>query len=108
MGQVKQRMFEEEHNADLTDFLKELIEREEIKDAALGIAKQVIDKGVDSMSEKQKSVIENVVDYYTKNVECERCLNGNVTTLTDYIFIKDNSHGLCSMCEYDREQFMKD
>ena len=108
MGQVKQRMFKEEHNADLTDFLKELIEREEIKDAALRIAKQVLDKGVDSMSEKQKSVIENFVDYYTKNVECERCSNGNVTTFTDYIFIKDNSHGLCSMCEYDREQFMKD
>lgn len=108
MGQVKQRMFEEENNADLTDFLKELIEREEIKDVALGIAKQVLDKGVDSMSEKQKNVIENFVDFYTKNVECERCSNGNVTALTDYIFINDNSHGLCSMCEYDREQFMKD
>ncbi len=108
MGQVKERMFEEEYNADLIDFLKELIEREEIKDVALGISKQVIDKGVDSMSEKQKNVIESVVDYYTKNIKCERCLNGNVSTLTDYIFIKDNSHGLCSMCDYDREQLMKE
>ena len=108
MGIVKQRMFEEEYNNDLIDFLKEIIDREEIKDVALGIAKQVLDKGVDSMSEKQKNVIENFVEYYTKNIECERCSNGNVSTLTDYIFIQENSHGLCSMCEYDREQFIKD
>jgi len=106
MGQVKDRMFEEEYNSDLSDFLKEVINREEIDGVALGIAKQVLDKGVQSMSEKQKKVIDNFVDYYKKGIECERCMNGNVSNLTDYIFIKENSHDLCPMCEYDREKFI--
>jgi hypothetical protein len=104
MRQVKQR----DHNSDLIDFLKELINREEINDVALEIAKQVIDNGVDSMSEKQKDVIINFIDYYIKDVTCERCSNGNISTLTDFIFIKDSSNGFCSMGENDREQFMKD
>ena len=89
MGQVKNRMFEEEYNSDLIDFLSAVIEREEIDGVALGIAKQVLDKGVQSMSEKQKKVIDNFVDYYKKGIECEMCMNGNVSNLTDYIFIKE-------------------
>ena len=108
MEQVKQKMLEKEHNSDLEDFLKELIDREEIQDVALGIAKQVLHKGVESMSEKQETVINNFINYYRKNIECAKCANGNVANLTDYIFIKENSHGLCPMCEYDRGQFMKD
>lgn len=106
MGRAKQAMFDNENNDDLIEFLKQLIETEEITGVANGIAKQVIDKGVDSMSEKQKSVIDNLVDGYRKKNECKRCSNGNVDSLTDYLFIAKN--GLCPMCEYDREKFMKD
>jgi hypothetical protein len=108
MGQVKQHMLDQEYNSDLTEFLKELIDREEINDVPLGIAKQVVDKGVDSMSEKQKIVIEGFVESYKKDIVCERCSNGNVSNLTDYISIKDNTWDLCPMCQYDKEQFMKD
>ena len=106
MGRAKQSMLDNEENNDLIDFLKQLIETDEISGVANGIAKQVVDKGVDSMSEKQKSVIDNLVESYRKNNECERCSNGNVGSLTDYLFIAEN--GLCPMCEYDREKFMKD
>lgn len=106
MGRAKQSMLDNEENHDLIDFLKQLIETDEISGAASGIAKQVIDKGVDSMTEKQKSVIDNLVESYRKNNECEQCSNGNVSNLTDYLFIAEN--GLCPMCEYDRQKFMED
>lgn len=104
MGQVKEKMIEDEQNADIEDFLKEVVERGEIDGVALGIAKQVLGKGVKSMSEKQKNVIDNYIKFYIKDIECDRCLNGNVSVLTDYIFIKEN--GLCPMCNYDKEKFM--
>ncbi|MGQ1944648.1 hypothetical protein [Ornithobacterium rhinotracheale] len=106
MGRVKQLMFDEENNNDLTDFLKQLIDNEKITGTAYGIAKQVIDKGVNSMSKKQKSVIDKLVEKYENSYKCDMCLNGNVSSLTDYLYIAEN--GLCPMCEYDREKFMRD
>lgn len=101
-------MIENEGMSDIVQFLEELIKREEIKDAALGIAKQVISKGVDSMSVKQRQVLDNFIDHYKKHVECDRCSNDNVSNLMDYIFIKDSEFGLCPMCEYDRERLMEE
>jgi hypothetical protein len=106
MGRAKQAMMDNEENNDLIDFLKVLVETDEIKGAANGIAKQVIDKGVDSMSPKQKTVIDNIVEEYKNKNVCERCTNGNVNALTDYLFIAEN--GLCPMCEYDREKIMRE
>lgn len=108
MGQFKKKLMEEEMentiNNDLIDFLKELTEREELKGVSSGIAKQVIHKGVRSMSKKQKAVINNVVESYKKNNKCEICNNTNVNALTDYINIAE--YGLCPMCEHDKEKFM--
>jgi hypothetical protein len=106
MGSVKQRMLEDFINLDLIDFLKLLITREEINGVALGIAKQVINKGVSSMSERQENVIKKFVESYIEKISCDRCSNGNVTNLTDYVFIKDNSNSFCPMCESDWENYM--
>ena len=106
MGRAKQAMLDNEHNDDLIEFLKQLVETEEITGVANGIAKQVIDKGVNSMSEKQKAVIDKLVEGFKNRNVCERCTNGNVSSLTDYLFIAEN--GLCPMCEYDRQKFMED
>lgn len=100
---------EEVYNfTDQINFLEELIRREELEGVALGIAKQAISKGMESLSDRQASVIQNSINYYTKDLECERCLNDNVSELMDYIFIKDNAYGFCPMCEYDREKFFRD
>lgn len=93
---------------DQISFLVELIRREELTGVALGIAKQAVTKGMESLSEKQSSVIQNAINNYIKDISCERCLNDNVDQLTDYIFIKENAHGFCPMCEYDREKFFRD
>lgn len=106
MGQAEQWIMENEYNGDLTEFLKQLLEKDELSGAIEGIAKQLIGKGVDSLKGAQKPVIDSFVKNYTSKIECERCSNGNVSTLTDYIFIDENS--LCPMCEYDREKFMEE
>ncbi len=99
-------MLKDEYDEDLRSFLEKLLERDELKGALQGIAKQVIAKGVKSMSEKQRSTVDSFVEGYKKNNECEMCSNGNVSALTDYIEIADE--GICSMCQYDKEKYMKD
>lgn len=106
MGQAKKWMMENEYNEDLTVFLKQLLEKDQLSGAIEGITKQLIDKGVDSLKGAQKPVIDSFVENYTSKIVCERCSNGNVSVLTDYIFIDEN--GLCPMCEYDREKFMEE
>jgi hypothetical protein len=105
MGRAKQKMMDDEVDDALIDFLKELSQRDELKGALNGIAKQVISKGVKSMSEKQKEVIDNFTTQYKRNHTCERCSNGNISVLSDYIHVAD--YGLCPMCQYDKEQYMK-
>ena len=107
MGRVKQSMFDNEANDELIDFLSELITIDGIEDSVLlGIAKQVVDKGVDSMSEKQKYRIDSFVEKYKESNVCDRCVSGNIGSLTDYIFIADDSQGLCPSCRYDYDKVM--
>jgi hypothetical protein len=108
MGIVNNAFDKDTGWTDLVEFLQELIVREEISNAALGIAKQIIGKGYNSLTEPQKNVINKTVDNYTKNINCELCDNDNVSNFMDYIFIQDNKWGYCSMCEYDRERFMEE
>jgi len=106
MGQMKTRMMEDIENEDIIDFLSELVRREDISGAILGIAKQVISKGVSSMSMKQKAAIDSYIERYKKENECEVCININITSLNDYIYISDN--GICPNCEYSRRKYFKD
>jgi hypothetical protein len=48
------------------------------------------------MSEKQKNVVDTFVENYKMKNQCDRCVNGNISALTDYIVVADN--GLCPMC----------
>ncbi len=106
MGQAKRAMEESEANGNIVEFLEEMLRRDEFTGALQGIAKQVVDKGVSSMSSKQRAVVDNFIESYREKNECDRCSNGNVTSLTDLIFISEN--GLCPMCDNDREKFMRD
>jgi len=102
MGRAKEIMMENDANEEVVDFLKELLRRDAFEGALKGIAKKVISQGIKSMSEKQKSVVDEFIANYKKNHSCERCSNGNISSLSDLIAIEDNSFGLCAMCEYDR------
>ena len=80
--------------------------REEIIDPLKGIAKQLTVKGYASLSEAQKRIVEKFIEGYKQKHICDRCENGNVSSLQDYLYVADN--GYCPMCEYDEQQFMKD
>ena len=104
MSIVSEQQMQSEHDQDTIDFFKRLKDRDELKGVVEGVAKQAIGKGLNSLSAKQETVLESFINDYSKKNECERCVNGNVSSLTDHIEIADN--GLCPMCEYDREKFM--
>ena len=69
------------------------MERQELEGALNGIAQQVVTRCVRSMSEKQKAVVDALVTRYKKENVCEKYSNGNVSALSDYIFIADKGMG---------------
>ena len=106
MGQAKNKMIDDQINDDLSDFLKQLIDREELTGATLnGIAKQVVSKGVNSLSVRQRAVLDNFITTYKTKNTCERCENDNINDLIDYIHVAED--GICPTCENDYERFMR-
>ena len=101
MGRAKEIMIENEEKRRMDEeyqsFFKELLVREEITDPLKGYA---------SLSEVQKRIVEKFIEGYKQKHICDRCQNGNVSSLQDYLYVADN--GYCPMCEYDKQQFMKD
>ncbi|AVW95428.1 hypothetical protein [Vibrio parahaemolyticus] len=78
-----------------SDFLGLLIDMGHLEGAALGITKQVIDQGEDSLSSKQKFVFKNqVLEPHTVS-ECSRC-GSNVPWSEMYDAAME--HGLCNYC----------
>jgi hypothetical protein len=106
MGQAKQQLLHQRENDELVEFLQALSTRGELIGAVEGITKQIVGKGIESLSYSQKKAIDDYVDGYKRKHECSVCQNGNVSSLSDYIEIADE--GMCSMCQYDHEKFMKE
>lgn len=110
MGRAKEKMMEDEllkhQNEELKDFFSKLLERKEIEDPLAGIAKQLIGQGYESLSPKQQQIVNKFIDGYKRSHSCDRCVNGNVSSLADYLHLADNP--LCPTCEYDEQRFMED
>lgn len=88
----KNRYQEEDFNV----FLNELIEGDRFNDSKeVGIAKLVIEKGFESLSEKQQFVFEKAISYYVFN-ECNRC--GTDIPWCEMSAAEDNGQ-LCSWCQ---------
>ena len=86
------RYSEEDFNA----FLRELIDTNRLSDSKEeGIAKLVIDKGFESLSDKQKYVFEEAISHYVYD-ECKRC--GIEIPWCEMSAAEDNG-GLCSWCQ---------
>ena len=82
-------------DSEYTDFLEQLVQMDCLEGPSLGITKQVIDKGEESLSEKQLSAFKkHVLDAYTKP-NCERCGN-NIQWSEMYDAMTE--HGLCGYC----------
>jgi hypothetical protein len=77
-------------------FLQELIENNRLSDSKEeGIAKLVIDKGFDALSEKQKFVFEKSISYCVFD-KCARC--GCEIPWSEMSAAEDNG-ALCSWCQ---------
>jgi hypothetical protein len=87
--------YSEEH--EMNEFLELLVDNGHLEGSALGITKQVIDKGVNSLSEKQKYVFDNeVLKEYVSN-GCSIC-SGNIVWYEQYQALENG--GRCSSCDY--------
>jgi hypothetical protein len=81
---------------DFTDFIKELIDNKKLNDSKEeGIAKLVVDKGFDFLSDKQKITFEKAISYYIYD-KCNRC--GEDIPWCEMSAAEDNG-GLCSWCQ---------
>ena len=81
---------------DFNDFLKELIDNKKLNDSKEeGIASLAIDKGFESLTDKQKFVLEKAISHYVYN-ECKRC--GNEIPWSEMSAADDNGV-MCSWCQ---------
>ena len=77
------------------EFLQKVIDMEHLEDAALGITKQVIGKGMESLSEKQKHVFQiHVLDVFT----IPECSRGGCDIPWSEMYDAATDHGMCSWC----------
>jgi hypothetical protein len=82
---------EQAQEAELREFLKQIIEEEGLRGPALGIAKQVLARGIDSLPPNQSAVFDRYVI-----PKCGLC--GDCDPLSEAGYIYDN--GYCSHCEH--------
>lgn len=81
---------------DFTGFLQELIDNKRLNEAKeYGITKQVIDKGFESLSDKQKFVFEKSIEFYVYD-KCSRC--DIEIPWCEMSSAEDNGH-MCSWCQ---------
>lgn len=92
----KERYREEGFNG----FVEELINSSRLEGKEAGIAKLMLDKGYDSLSEKQKFVFDRVIENNTVD-ECQRC--GEDIPWCEMLEALDNG-GYCGYCQHMMEK----
>lgn len=80
---------------DLTIVLTHLLSQGVLDGPALGITKQAISEGIDSLSEAQLHVFKKYVVDEHASIDCARC--GEEIPLSELMVAFDNGH-LCSWC----------
>ena len=86
-----------EENGEFYDFLKQIIDMGRIDDPALGITKQIVGSGMNSLSERQKYVFDRCIlkEYVVSS--CARC-RSNIPWC-EMIDAYDNG-GFCGWCDH--------
>lgn len=96
----KERFLEE----DFEGFVQDLIDSGRLDEKEAGIAKRMLDKGYDSLSDKQKFVFDKAIE--NNMIEgCQRC--GNDILWCEMLEALDNE-GLCGYCQYIMEKIDKE
>jgi len=102
MGQTKDVWMDNQENSDLIDFLENLSDVES-PPSIIGIKKQVLNRGINSMTQAQSKTLNDFVQRYKKNNQCNRCGDDNIDHLSDYIFV--SIHGLCPLCQHEWNKY---
>ncbi|MDT8448432.1 MAG: hypothetical protein RRB13_16190 [bacterium] len=104
MGQVKHAMEQQQIRDELSSFVSDLLEGGYLEGAAAGIAKQVVDRGLESLSEKQRDVFEAQVIAKYGNQYCKKC-NSKLELYEIYEAMTED--GLCGSCAHREAQDRK-
>lgn len=96
-------LFDDEYSVDVDDvhgfenFLSEVINAGHLDGKALGITKQVIEKGQDSLSDKQEYVFKKEVVREFISMKCGRCGNGIPWS---EMYAASGNGGFCGYCAH--------
>ena len=85
----------------LSEFLSELLEGDFLDGAAAGITRQVLDRGLDSLTEKQKFVFDRDVMQPFGNKPCEICQSE--IPMSEKAHALENG-GMCNYCWHKMEK----
>lgn len=94
---MKEARFIEE---DFEGFVKDLIKSGRLEDKEAGIAKRMLDKGYESLSEKQKYVFDKMIENNSVD-ECKRCACD--IPWSEMLEALDNG-GYCNYCQHMMEK----
>ncbi len=89
---------------DFKGFVQELVNSCRIEGKEAGIAKLMIDKGYDALSDKQKYVFDKMISENTIDT-CKRC--GCDIPLCEMLEALDNG-GFCNYCQHMMEKIEKE
>jgi hypothetical protein len=92
----KERFFE----GDFEGFMEELIKSGRLNSKEVGIAKQMLQNGYDSLSEKQKYVFDKMIEDNSVE-ECQRCACD--IPWSEMLEALDNG-GYCNYCQHMMEK----
>lgn len=86
------------------DFLRQLIASGRLNETEAGIAKQALEKGYESLTEKQKYVFKKAIEKNTVP-KCKQC--GGVIPWDEMLEALENG-GLCSDCTHFNDEIDKE
>lgn len=98
-------MNKERYNEDdFEGFVEDLINSNRLNDTQSGVAKRMLDKGYDSLSDKQKYVFDHAIeDNYVD--ECQRC--ASEIPWCEMMEALDNG-GYCNYCQHMMEKLLEE
>lgn len=93
---MEENFFEE----DFKGFVEDLITSGRLDDKEIGISKRMLDKGYDSLSDKQKYVFNNMI----KNNSVEMCQRCDCRIPWSEMLMAIENGGYCSWCQHMMEK----
>lgn len=94
---------QQQEREDYLDYLRQLVENDDLKGPEAGITKLVIDKGEEELSPKQAYVFKTKVTDRFPQPRCEQC--GELIPWAE-AYEHVHSPGRCASCEHSRNRFM--